>query len=219
MAGVRVFIADDHPVVRDGLRFTIERSGRGLSVVGEAANGRDVLAFAATGRVDVFILDVTMPELNGIDTARMLLAADPAARILMLSFHDSKAIVEAALQSGARGYILKESATQDVVAAIREVMRDRYYLSPAISHVVIEGFLESRRAQTATGLAGQPLTPRERETLQLIAQGLTSREVAERLDVSVNTVRVHRRRLMAKLDVHKETDLVRHAAQRGMVQM
>jgi two-component system, NarL family, response regulator NreC len=217
MARVDVFIADDHPVVRDGLRFTIERSGGDIAVVGEADNGRGVLACVGTLHVDVYILDVTMPELNGIDTARLLLAANPEARILMLSFHDSKAIVEAALRGGAHGFILKESATQDIVEAIRAVMRGDCYLSPSLVDIVRRG--PAGRYVASGSLPGQELTARERETLQLIAEGLTSREIAGRLAVSVNTVRVHRRRLMAKLDVHKGTDLVRHAAQRGMIQI
>ncbi len=216
MTRTRVFIADDHPVVRDGLRFTIERDAAGIVVAGEADNGRGALAFADRQHADVYILDVTMPELNGIDTARMLLERDSEARILMLSFHDSPAIVEAALASGARGYILKQNATHDIVKAIREIRRGRYYVSPSISRDIVESARQGRR-RPSSGPVGRILTSREREVLQMIAEGLTSREIAVRLSVSVNTVRAHRSRLMSKLDVHKETDLVRHAVQRGMV--
>ena len=212
---IRVLIADDHPVVRDGLRLTIERSGKDIVVVGEASDGMEVLKIAKAKRADVFILDIMMPNMNGIETARELAKTVPAAKAIMLSLHDTKALVEEALAAGARGYLTKETATQHVVDAISEVHAGHYYLSPSISHFIVEDVLKgkkyARKARRALALTGQ-----ERKVLQLIAEGHSNKEVAAMLDVSVNTIHTHRNHLAVKLDIHKLADFVRYAVKAGI---
>jgi DNA-binding NarL/FixJ family response regulator len=215
---IRVVIADDHPVVRDGLRLTIERSAEDIQVVGEADTGREVLALAQDQAVDVYVLDITMPDLNGMEAMRRLLRADADTRVIILSLHDSRGFVEEAIQSGARGYLVKESATRNIVQAIREVHAGNFFLSPAVSSFVVTDYL-GRETAPSPPPASRVLTSREREVLQLIAEGLTSKEIAARLGLATNTVRVHRNKLMAKLDIHKETDLVRYAVKQGIAKL
>jgi DNA-binding NarL/FixJ family response regulator len=148
---IRVFIADDHPVVRDGLRLTIERSGKDMVVVGEAADGLEVLKAARTRRADVFILDITMPKLNGIETTRELLKRNPASKVIMLSLHSTKAMVEEALAAGARGYLTKEMATRTVVEAVAEIHAGRYYLCPMVAHFVVEAGFIGRKGSRLRG--------------------------------------------------------------------
>ena len=216
---IRVGIADDHPVVRDGLRLTIERSGKDIVVVGEASDGMEVLNMAATSRADVFILDITMPNMNGIETARELLKRSPAAKIIMLSLHDTKAMVEEALAAGARGYLTKEMVTRTVVEAVAEVHAGHYYLCPRIAHFVVEAGLMGNRGSRKRGAAPVALTGQERKVLQLIAEGRSNKEVAARLDVSVNTIHAHRNSVMAKLNIHKQADLVHYAIKAGIAKL
>jgi DNA-binding NarL/FixJ family response regulator len=215
---IRVLIADDHPIVRAGLRFSLERSGRDVEVVGEAADGVTVLELAKTCRADVFILDITMPRLNGLDTARELITRHSATRILILSLHDSRALVEAALQTGARGYMTKESASEHVAEAVCEVFAGRIYLSPDIAHMMVE---RSDLGGGITSVFGPvpALTARERRVLQLIAEGRTTKEIAADLGRAIETVRAHRKNLMAKLGVHKQTDLVRFVVKEGILKL
>lgn len=217
---IRVVIADDHPVVRDGLRMTIERSGNDILVVGEASDGMEVMKTAATTRADVFILDITMPRMNGLEAARELLGRFPAAKVIMLSLHDTKTMVEEALAAGARGYLTKEMATRNVVEAVTEVHAGRYYLCPAIAHFIVEAGLKgnksSPRKRGATPVA---LTGQERKVLQLIAEGHSNKEIAVVLGVTVNTIHAHRNRVMAKLNLHKQTELVRYAIKAGIAKL
>ena len=213
---IRVVIADDHPVVRDGLRLTIERNGPAIVVVGEAAEGIEVLERAKTIPVDVFILDITMPRLNGIEAARELRTRYPAAKVIVLRFHDAKAMVDEALSAGALGYLTKETATRHVVEAITEVHAGRYYLSPQIAHFVVEAGRLAKAGTRPRGAAPLALTRQERRVLQLIAEGQSSKEIAATLGLSPNTVHSHRTSVMAKLDIHKDTDLVRYAIKAGI---
>ena len=212
---IRVILADDHPVVRDGLRAVIEHRCRDIKVTGEAGDGREVLALAEAHPADVYVLDISMPELNGIEAAARLLERDRRAKVIILSIHDSRAFVEKALHSGARGYVLKESATEEVIHAIREVHAGQYYLSPAISKHVVDGFLSNTHRATAARPEAD-LTTREREVLQLIAEGLTSKDIAVKLDLAVNTVHVHRTNIMRKLDIHTQAELIRYALREGI---
>jgi len=216
---IRVIIADDHPVVRDGLRLTIERSGQDIVVVGEASDGMEALKMARTRRADVFILDITMPNLNGIETARELLKRSPAAKVIMLSLHDTKAMVEEALAAGARGYLTKEMATRNVVEAVTEVHAGRYYLCPRIAHFVVEAGLMGKKGMRKRGAAPVALTGQERKVLQLIAEGHSNKEVAALLDRSVNTIHAHRNRVMAKLSIHKQAELVHYAIKAGLAKL
>jgi len=212
---IRVLIADDHPIVRDGLRLSLERSGRDVQVVGEAANGVMVLELAETCCADVFILDITMPRLNGLDTARELIKRRRTARIIILSLHDSRALVEESMAVGARGYLTKETASRNVTEAVCEVYAGRFYLSPEIAHFMVE------RRERGGGNGGviEPLpalTACERRVLQLIAEGRTTKEIADVLGRAIDTIRTHRKNLMAKLGIHKQTDLVRYAVKEGI---
>lgn len=207
---IRVIITDDHPVVRDGLRFAITRGGGDIAVVGEAGDGQALLELARTTPADVYVTDVTMPVLNGIEATRALVRRDPSARVIMLSLHGSDSIVSASLRAGARGFMTKESLTRCVAEAIREVHRGCFYLSPDVAHCVVKPFLDGRAAPPAA------LTPREARVLQLVAEGRTSKEIAVQLDLSVNTIQKHRANLMAKLDIHDPVGLARYAIREGI---
>lgn len=214
---IQVVIADDHPVVRDGLRLMIEQSGADIVVAGEASDGLEVLESARTLPVDVFILDITMANLNGIDTIRELRRRTPGVRCIVLSLHSTKEMVDEALAAGARGYVTKESATRSIVDAVREVHAGRVYLCPRIAHFVAEGSLAGGREaerRDSSALSGQ-----ERKVLQLIAEGHSNKEIAALLNLSANTVHVHRTNLMAKLNVHKQSDLIRYAIKAGIAKL
>ena len=213
---IRVLIADDHPLVRDGLRFVIERSDKGIEVVGEASDGLEALKVAEGNPVDVFILDVTMPCLNGLETARELIRKHPACRIIMLSIHDSQAMIEEAIKAGAHGYLTKEAAGRIMVDAICEVFAEGFYFSPDITHVLVDKFRMGGRRKPGFSKRVAYLTSQERIVLQRIAEGLTTKEIAADLGRTVNTVQSHRKNLMAKLNIHKETDLVRFAIKEGI---
>jgi two-component system, NarL family, response regulator NreC len=215
---IRVLIADDHPVVRDGLRFSIERSNSGIEVVAEASNGLDVLKLAESSPSDVYILDITMPDLNGIETARELLRRQPFAKIIILSFHSSRVMVEQALAVGVRGYLTKETATQNVVEAVLQVRAGHSFLSPDVAHLIVEGYVGRDHRDRVTG-RGIALTAQERRVLQLIAEGLSTKEIAVKLNRSANTIHAHRNRLMAKLGFRKGADLVRYAIREGIAKL
>ncbi len=214
---IRVLIADNHPVVRDGMRAVIGNEGEGIEIIGEASNGKDVLAMAKRNPVDVYVLEISMPELNGIDTTERLLRMDPKSKVIILSIHDSRSFVEKALKSGAKGYVVKEDATEEMIHAIREVYQGRFYLSPAISKYIVDGFLG--RIHDKDECAMVNLTSREREILQLIAEGHTNKEIARGLGLSLFTVNVHRRNFMRKLDLHKLADLIRYAIKEGISEL
>lgn len=212
---IRVVLADDHPVVRAGLRAVIEKSKEDIAIVDEAVNGIEVLAIAEKNAVDVYLLDVEMPHLNGIETAERLLKKDPKAKIIILSIHDSRIFVHRALRCGVKGYILKESAIEEVTKAIQEVFKGRFFLSPGISNYIVDGFLGKIGAGKDKSV-GDGLTKREREVLQLIGEGYTSKEIAPKLNLYLNTVQVHRRNLMHKLNIHKQADLIRYTIKEGI---
>ena len=212
---IRVVLADGHPLVRAGLRAVIEKSKEDIAIVDEAINGKDVLEIAEKSPVDVYLLDVEMPHLNGIETAERLLKKDPKTKIIILSIHDSRVFVQRALRCGVKGYILKESATEEVIQAIKEVFRGRFFLSPGISNYIVEGFLGKVGARNDKG-TGSGLTKREREVLQLIGEGCTNKEIAQKLNLYLNTVQVHRRNLMQKLNIHRQADLIRYTIKEGI---
>ena len=197
----------------------IERSGMDIAVVGEASDGLEVLKMARTRPANVFILDITMPNLNGIETARELLKQNPAAKVIMLSLHSTKAMVEESLAAGARGYLTKEMATRTVVEAVTEVNAGRYFLCPTIAHFVVEAGFIGRRGSRLRGAAPVGLTTQERKVLQLIAEGHSNKEIAALLDLSANTIHAHRNSVMAKLNLHKQTDLVHYAIKAGIAKL
>jgi two-component system, NarL family, response regulator NreC len=214
---IYVLIADDHPLVRDGLRLSIERSGKSIQIAAEAADGLEVLQIAKKRQIDIFILDITMPRLNGIDVAHELIRKNPAAKIIMLSLHNSRSFVEGAIEAGVKGYLTKESASRNIVEAICEVNAGRFYLCPNIAGFIVRKAL-GRIGKTRTA-SKDVLTIQERKVLQLIAESRTTKEIASELGLAVNTIQAHRRNLMGKLDIHKETELVRFALREGIAKL
>jgi DNA-binding NarL/FixJ family response regulator len=214
---IRVLIADDHPIVLDGLRFCLKRWGENIEIAAEAHDGMEVLRLAKKISIDVFLLDVAMPLLNGLDTTRTLLREQPTAKVIILSFHTTRSIVEEAMRAGARGYLTKETASQNVVEAIREIAAGRFYLSPDVAKFMVEYAFKAHKGKANRG--PRALTARERRVLQLIAEGKTSKEIASLLSLATNTVHAHRKNLMAKLQVHKQTELVRAALNEGIIKL
>jgi len=212
---LKVLLADDHPIVRDGLQSVIKKKGQGLKVVAEASNGNEVLNIASRIPVDVFVLDISMPILNGIDTAARLIKKDPTSKIVILSIHGEQSFVEKALVVGVRGYVLKENATEDIIVAIKEVYDGKYFLCPAISKFIVDGFIFWKHNYQYNPNVVK-LTLREREILQLIAEGYSNEEASKHLNLSLNTVLVHRKNIMNKLDIHKHANLVRYAIKEGI---
>jgi DNA-binding NarL/FixJ family response regulator len=207
---IRVVLADDHELVRQGLKALLEQEG--FQVVGEASNGREAVRLVPNVSPDVAILDISMPILNGLDAARELKKSSQRTRTILLTQHDEDQYVTEALRAGVRGYVLKNQAATDLVHAIQQVCRGEIYLSPSISRTVVEAFLSK------TALPADPLTSRERQVLQLVGEGKSSKEIAALLGISIKTAESHRTRLMRKLDIHELASLVRYAIRRGLVQ-
>jgi two-component system, NarL family, response regulator NreC len=201
-------LAEDHVMVRQGLRSLLELAG--MAVVGEASDGQEALQIAHEQHPDIAVLDISMPRLNGLETARRFREALPQTKIVLLTVHTEDPYVLEAMQAGAVGYVLKTQATLDLVQAIRDVLQGQIYLSPRVSRAVVTAYL------TRSDLPPDPLTSREREVLQLIAEGETTKEIAWRLGLSAKTVESHRIRLMHKLDIHETATLVRYAIRRGL---
>jgi DNA-binding NarL/FixJ family response regulator len=206
----RILLADDHHIVRQGLKALLEREQ--FHVVAEAADGHDAIKQAQALRPDVAVLDVSMPRLNGVDAAREMIRAVPGIRTILLTVHTEDAYVMTALKAGIKGYVLKNQASADLLQAIREVSSGKTYLSPGISQAVVDACL------TKTDLPADPLSVREREVLQLVAEGKTTKEVAQILGISAKTADSHRTRIMRKLDIHETASLVRHAIRLGLIQ-
>jgi two-component system response regulator NreC len=207
---IRVLIADNHAIVRQALKAYLERGG--IQVIGEASDGQEAVNVATNLLPDVAILDIGMPILNGIDAAREINKLLPKTKTVLLTRHDEDQYVTAALRAGVRGYILKTQAATDLVQAIQQVCRGEIYLSPGISRALVEAFLSK------TDLPEDPLTARERQVLQLVGEGKSSKEIAVLLGVSIKTAESHRSRLMQKLDIHEVASLVRYAIRRGVIQ-
>lgn len=207
---IQVLLADDHQIVRQSLRLLLEREG--LKVVGEAADGQDAVSIAEATHPDVAVLDVTMPVLNGLDAAREIQKVSPRTKTVFLTVHDEDPYLLDALRAGAKGYVVKTHAAENLIQAIREAARGGVYLSPEVSRAVVQAY------QNKTELSPDPLSPRERQVLQLIAEGKTTKEVASVLNISVKTAETHRTHIMEKLDIHETASLVRYAIRNGMIQ-
>lgn len=207
---IRVLLADDHALVRQGFRLILSAQPD-IEIVGEAGNGRETLELVEKLRPDVVVMDVAMPEMNGIEATRRLAALAPRTRVLALSMHKDSVYVREILRAGARGYLLKDAFDRDLVAAVRAVAAGEGYLSPAVSEAVLSDY--RRHVSDPLDL----LTSREREVLQLIAEGKTNKEIASILNLSVYTVDAHRGRIMEKLNVHTVSELVRFAVRAGLV--
>lgn len=207
---LRLLLADDHLIVRQGLKALLERDG--FEVVADASDGLEAVRVAREVRPDVAVLDLAMPLLNGLDTAREILQACPETKTILLTVHTEDQYILEALRAGVRGFVVKNQAVTDLIRAIQEVSRGGMYLSPGVSQAVVEAYLSK------SDLSSDPLTLREREVLRLIAEGKTTRAIAELLGVSVKTAESHRSRLMEKLDIHATAGLVRYAIRRGLIQ-
>ncbi|HXD19606.1 MAG TPA: response regulator transcription factor [Vicinamibacterales bacterium] len=207
---LRILLADDHQIVRQGVRALLEKHG--MQVVAECCDGREAVQLAARHNPDVAVLDVTMPGLNGVDAARQILEQRPSIGVVLLTFQTSEPQVAAALRAGIRGYVLKTQTSDDLVRALREVAARGTYLSPGISHIVVTAYLNGSEP------AEDPLTAREREVLQLVAEGRTTKEIAAELGLSAKTAESYRGRLMQKLEIHETAGLVRYAIRQGLIQ-
>ena len=207
---IRVVLADDHTLVRQGLRSLLEREG--IQVVGEAQDGHELLQLAGKHSPDVAVIDIGMPLLNGLDAARELKRAAPKTKAILLTRHNEDEYLIEALRAGAKGYLLKNQAASDLVHAIHLVCRGQIYLSPGMSTVVVGAYLSKAE------LPVDPITSREREVLQLVAEGKSTKDIASLLGISVKTADSHRSRLMRKLDIHEVASLVRYAVRKGLVQ-
>jgi DNA-binding NarL/FixJ family response regulator len=211
---ITVFLADDHAVVRDGLRALLEAQPD-MRVIGDAANGRETVRRVARLCPDVVVLDIAMPELNGIEAAREIGDVCPASQVIILSMHSTTEHIFRALEAGVLGYLLKESAGIEVVSAIRAVHSGQRYLSQKISDKLVDDYIRQRRAADAMGPLAR-LSPREREVLQLVTEGKSSAEIADALSLSLKTVETYRSRMMHKLDIGDVPGLVRFAIQHGL---
>jgi DNA-binding NarL/FixJ family response regulator len=208
---IRILLADDHAVVRQGFCMILGAQ-RDFEVVGEASNGRDALDLAAKLQPDVIVMDVSMPDLNGIEATRRIPAVAPRSRVLALSMHRDAVYVREILRAGAKGYLLKDSLDLDLLAAVRAVARGEGFLSPGVSEAVLSDY----RKHVTEPL--DLLSPREREVLQMIAEGKTNKDIANTLNLSVYTVEAHRGHIMEKLNLHTSTELVRFAVRNGLVE-
>lgn len=207
---IKVLLAEDHLIVRQGLKTLLEREG--FAVVGEAADGHRAIELARGLRPDVAILDYSMPLLNGIDAAREIIGGDSGTRAILLTMHSEDQYILAAIKVGIRGLVMKSQASEDLVRAIREVHGGGFYLSPAVSKTVVEAYLKK------TDPPSDPLSARERQVLQLVAEGMSTKEIAVRLSISSKTVESHRGRMMEKLGLHETASLVRYAIRQGLIQ-
>ena len=215
MNHIRVLLADDHTIMRKGLRLLLERQGN-ITVVGEAADGRECVELAQTAQPDVVVMDLAMPNLNGIEAARQIVAQNPNVAVAVLSMHSDESYVIRALKAGARAYLLKDSADSDLIGAIKALSDGKSFFSPAISRLLVEDYmrqLERKGIEDSYEL----LTTREREILQLLAEGKSNKEVANMLNLSLYTVETHRTHILQKLNLHTVPELILYAVRKGII--
>jgi DNA-binding NarL/FixJ family response regulator len=213
---VRILLADDHRMFRDGLRPLLDRQ-RSLQVVGEAADGRELLALVESLRPDLVVVDISMPGLNGIEAARRIRELDPAIRVAMLSMHADRRFVLESLKAGASAYLLKDDGFDELVRAIPRILAGEVVLAARIGEQVVQEYVALARREE--GSAYGRLSPREREVLQLIAEGRTTKEIAATQDVSVKTVETRRKQIMDKLDLHSVAELTKYAIREGLTSL
>jgi len=207
---IRIMLADDHVLVRQGLKSLLEREG--FQVVAEASDGQEALCHVESFRPDIAVLDISMPTLNGLSAAREINRSSPKTKIILLTQHDEGQYIREALEAGVKGYVLKSQVASDLLLAIRHVSRGQVYLSPGVSSAVMEAY------RSKSENSGRPLTLRERQVLQLIAEGKSTKDIASLLGVTVKTAESHRTRLMQKLDIHETASLVRYAVRQRIVE-
>jgi DNA-binding NarL/FixJ family response regulator len=215
MKPIRILLADDHPVVRDGLRALLEREAD-MSIVAEAADGRETVRLAEEHSPDVVIMDLAMPIMNGIEATRRIVAKSPHTAVVILSMHQDESYVLGSLNAGAKGYLLKDSMRREVIEAVRAVSQGRSFLTRKVSAMLQEDYISQLRRR---GLEDsyELLTGREREILQLIAEGRANKEVASLLNISLTTVETHRTHILQKLDLHSVPELILYAVRKGII--
>jgi two-component system response regulator NreC len=212
---IRIILADDHAVMRRGLRLVLEAQ-KDFEVVGEASDGREAVTLVETLKPDVAVLDITMPNMNGIEAARQISAKQPGVAIVVLSMHSDEGYVLRALKAGARGYLLKESPEADFIQAIRAVSQGKAFFSPAVSRMLVEDYVRQLQDKDIED-SYELLTQRERELLQLIAEGKSNKDVANMLNLSLYTVETHRGNIMEKLNLHSVPELILYAVRKGVI--
>jgi DNA-binding NarL/FixJ family response regulator len=215
---LRILIADDHEVVRRGL-CTLLQTHEGWEVCGEAKDGREAVEKAKQVRPDVVILDVGMPNLNGLAATRQLLQQNPQQKVIVLTITDSDQVIREALDAGARGFVLKSDAARDLISAVEALQQNRMFFTPRVNDMVLAGFLDNGHNRSNGESKSSTLTPREREVIQLLAEGKSSKEVACLLNLSTKTAETHRSNIMRKLDIHSIRDLVVYAVKNDIIQV
>jgi DNA-binding NarL/FixJ family response regulator len=215
MSKLRILLADDHTLMRQGLRRIVEEQ-EDWEVVAEASNGRDATRLALELKPDIAVVDIAMPQMNGIEAIRQITRRAPAVRVLVLSMYPDEAYIVQALQAGARGYLLKDSADTELVRAVRAIVDGKSFFSPAVSRVLLDDYV---RYLTERGITDRydSLSEREREIFQLVAEGRSNKEIAQLLYVSPSTVETHRAHIMEKLDLHSAAEIVLYAVRKGVI--
>ncbi len=212
----QIVLADDHAIVRTGVRTVLERLGKDMQVVAEVSNGKELVEYAKTHPEAIYVVDISMPVMNGIEAVEQISKLHPQCKIIMLSMYDDRISVEKSLKAGAKGFIVKVSAADEIVNAIEEICAGRFYLCNKVSKYIVQGFLGKTASRKRDGTG---LTPKEKEVLQLIAEGYSSKQIAKEFNLSLNTIHVHRNNIMKKLGIHKQTELVRFAIKEGIAQL
>ncbi len=215
MRKIRIALADDHKLMRSGLRVLLEQQPE-FTVVGEASDGREAVSLVDSQKPDVLVMDIGMPNLNGIEAAAQITQAHPEISIVMLSMHSDESYVLRALKAGAKGYLLKDSAETDLIRAVHSVAESKSFFSPAVSKVLLDDYVRKLK-RSGTEDPYDLLTPREREVLQLVAEGKSNKEVANLLNLSVYTVETHRANIMEKLNLHGVPELILYAVRKGII--
>ncbi len=217
MNPVRILIADDHEVVRRGLRTLLETQPN-WEIVGEAITGRQAIEEVKRLAPDLVIMDITMPEMNGLEATRQLHKIAPDTQVLILSIHENEQLVHEVLEAGARGYVLKSDAGRDLIAAVESLCQHKLFFTPKVSEMVLEGYLKGGNLAENYKSPANRLTAREREIVQLLGEGQTNKEIADSLNISVKTVETHRSHIMEKLNLHSFGDLIRYAVRNQLMQ-
>lgn len=210
---IRMLLADDHKLFRDGLS-TLFGNLRDIEIVGEASSGPEALRLAREVAPDIILMDISMPELNGIEVTRQVLVDHPSIRIIILSMHSDRRYVTEALRAGAAGYLLKDTAFEELVGAVRDVLQGRIRLSDRITNIVVNDYVQLAGGEQVSAFT--ILSTREREVLQLLAEGKSTKEMAARLNISVKTVETHRKQIMDKLNIHTVAELTKYAVREGL---
>ena len=215
MRKIRIVLADDHKLMRSGLRVLLEQQ-QDFAVVGEASDGREAVSLVSSQKPDVLVMDIGMPNLNGIEAAAQIAQNHPEISIVMLSMHSDESYVLRALKAGAKGYLLKDSAETDLIRAVHSVAEGKSFFSPAVSKVLLDDYVRKLK-RSGTEDPYDLLTPREREVLQLVAEGKSNKDVAQLLNLSVYTVETHRSNIMEKLNLHGVPELILYAVRKGII--